>query len=61
MEGLHLLPELIQQRDWMIKMDLKDAYLQVPIHEAHQSSLPGKGNITNFSAYRLAVISTKGV
>ena len=39
MEGLHLLPDLIQQGDWMIKMDLKDAYLQVPIHEAHQCFL----------------------
>ena len=36
MEGVHLLPDLIQQGDWMIKMDLKDVYLQVPILEAHQ-------------------------
>ena len=28
MEGL---PDLIQSEDWMIKLDLKDAYLQVPI------------------------------
>ena len=33
MEGLHNLPDLIQQDDWMIKLDLKDAYLQVPIHQ----------------------------
>jgi len=39
MERLHLLPDLIQQEDWMIKMDLKDAYLQVPIHEVHQCFL----------------------
>jgi len=32
MEGLHLLPSLIQQGDWMVKLDLKDAYLQVAIH-----------------------------
>ena len=25
MEGLHILPHLIQENDWMIKMDLKDA------------------------------------
>ena len=31
MEGLHLLPSLIQQGDWMAKLDLKDAYLQVAI------------------------------
>ena len=32
-------PDLIQQGDWMIKMDMKDVYLQVPIHEAHQCFL----------------------
>ena len=32
MESLHLLPFLIQQEDWMVKLDLKNAYLQVPIH-----------------------------
>ena len=32
MDGLHLLPSLIQQEDWMMKLYLKDAYLQVPIH-----------------------------
>ena len=36
MEGLHFLPDLIQSEDWMIKLDLKDAYLQVPIHTEHQ-------------------------
>jgi len=32
MERLHILPHLIQQNNWMIKMDLKDAYLQIPIY-----------------------------
>jgi len=39
MEGLHLLPDLIQLADWMVKLDLKDAYLQVPIHKDHQCLL----------------------
>ena len=39
MEGLHLLPDLLQPGDWMTKMDLKDAYLQVPIHSSHQTLL----------------------
>jgi len=39
MEGLHLLPDMIQPADWMVKLDLKDAYLQVPIHQEHQSLL----------------------
>ena len=40
MEGLHLLlPDLLQVQDWMVKLDLKDAYLQVPIHPDHQHLL----------------------
>ena len=39
MEGLHILLDLIQAQDWMIKMDLKDAYLQVPIHQEYQHLL----------------------
>ena len=39
MEGLHLLPDIIQSADWMVKLDLKDAYLQVPIHQEYQSLL----------------------
>ena len=39
MEGLHLLPGLLQAQDWMVKLDLKDAYLQVPIHPNHQHLL----------------------
>jgi len=42
MEGLHILPDLIQQGDWMIKLDLKDAYLQVPIHKDNQHLLQFK-------------------
>ena len=36
MEGLHILPDFIQPEDWMIKLDLKDAHLQVPIHADYQ-------------------------
>ena len=39
MEGLHLVPDLLQQREWMVKMDLKDAYLQIPMHPDHQHLL----------------------
>ena len=39
MEGLHLLPDLLQPGDWMVKLDLKDAYLQVLIHQEHQPLL----------------------
>ena len=39
MEGLHILPDLIQTKDYRIKLDLKDAYLQIPIHRDHQHLL----------------------
>lgn len=29
LEGLHML---LEAEDWMVKLDFKDAYLQVPIH-----------------------------
>lgn len=31
MEGLHTLEELLEPGDWMSKLDIKDAYLQVPV------------------------------
>ena len=59
MEVLHLLPHLIQQEDWIIKLDLKDAYLQVQFISV-SSNLPGKGSTTNFSAFPLACHQRQG-
>ena len=39
MEGLYLLKHLIQMGDWMIKVDLKDAYFSVPVSKQHQPLL----------------------
>ena len=39
MEGIRTLKGLIQKNDWMVKLDMKDAYLSVPIHPAHQHYL----------------------
>ena len=33
------LPDLLQPQKWMIKMDLKDAYLQISIHPDYQHFL----------------------
>jgi len=39
MEGLKLLPDLLQQHDWMVKLDLKDAYFVVPMAAEHRKFL----------------------
>ena len=39
MEGFHVLPDLIQQGEWITQLNLKDAYLQVPIHKKYQCLL----------------------
>ena len=33
MEGIHLLKGILQPGDWMAKIDLKDAYFMIPMHE----------------------------
>jgi hypothetical protein len=39
MENMSMLPTLIQQGDWMVKTDIKDAYLCIPVHQDHQTLL----------------------
>ena len=39
MEGLHTVKALIQENDWMAKIDLKDAFFMVPIAQQHQHLL----------------------
>ena len=39
MEGLQMLKEVLEQNHWMGKVDLKDAYLTVPIHHSHTGYL----------------------
>ncbi|KZS07305.1 Uncharacterized protein APZ42_028995 [Daphnia magna] len=36
MEGVESLKQLICQDDWVVKLDLKDAYLAVPVRKEHQ-------------------------
>lgn len=39
MEGACMLKELLRQGDWLIKINLKDAYFIVPIWVGHQKYL----------------------
>ena len=39
MEGLQVVKSLIQQGDFMMKLDLKDAYNALPIHHSHRRYL----------------------
>ena len=42
MESINMLRDILKQRDYMTKVDLKDAYFMVPIGEKHR-------NLTRFT------------
>ena len=37
MEGIHTLKRLLKKDDWLVKIDLKEAYFSVPISQNHKS------------------------
>ena len=39
MEGVHMVKELLRKDDWMVSIDLKDAYLSVPVVPTHRKYL----------------------
>jgi len=59
MESIHLVENLIQEGDWMIKMDLKDAYFSIPnIVSGFASN--GRSRYTNFSVCPSACLQHHG-
>ena len=51
MEVIHMLRDLLKQNDYLVKIDLKDAYLTVPIWKDHQKYLRflWKGTLHEFA------------
>ena len=40
MEGISALKDILQSRDWFVKVDLKDAYFTIPIKYFWPPSVP---------------------
>ena len=52
MEGIHMLIDMLMRNDWMLKIDLKQAYLTLAISEHHRKYLKffWKGNVMEFQS-----------
>ncbi len=59
MEGLETVKSLVRKGDWLVKLDLKDAYLTIPIFPAHQKYLRFKwgGRIFQFTCLPFGLCS----
>ena len=51
MENLDSARFILRKGDWMVKLDLKDAYLTIPVHPSHQKFLrfAWKGRVFQFN------------
>ena len=63
MEGIHLVKDLLHKEDWMVKLDFKDAYFAVPIHQDHRKLLQfhWKGKVYQFNCLPFGLSSAPRV
>ena len=56
MEGLHLLKNMLKEKNYTCKIDLKDPYFCVPLHQNYRkyTGFVGKVSSTNSCVYVLA-------
>ena len=63
MEGIHTLKSLLEGGDWLVKIDLKDAYFSVPISQKHRKFLcfQFKDNLYQFNCLPFGLASAPWV
>ena len=63
MEGIHMLRDLLRRNDYLVKIDLKDAYLTVPLWKGHQKYLRflWKGTMLEFACLPFGLASAPRV
>ena len=63
MESIHMLKDLLRKGDYMVKIDLKDAYLTVPVWKNHQKYLRflWKGSLLEFACLPFGLASAPRV
>ena len=63
MEGMHIARDLLQRGDWMMRIDIKDAYFAIPIHPHHQKFLrfQWKGKCFQFTCLPFGLVSAPRV
>ena len=56
MEGMHLIKDLLQEHDFLIKIDLKDAYFGIPLDKSSRKYIrfQWEGNLYEFLCLCLA-------